>query len=42
MFYLIYHLEGEGAKSVMFGKFQLAPPRIDGYHFYLEWSGIKQ
>jgi hypothetical protein len=41
-FRLTYHLEGEGPKAVMTGKFQFAPPGSDDYHSYLEWSGTKQ
>lgn len=41
-FRLVYHLEGEGPKAIMSGKFQFAPPGSDDYHSYLEWSGTKQ
>jgi hypothetical protein len=41
-FRLIYHLEGTGAKAVMSGKFQFAPPGSDDFHSYLEWSGTQQ
>jgi hypothetical protein len=41
-FRLTYHLEGDGPKGVMTGKFQFAPPGSDDYHSYLEWSGAKQ
>lgn len=41
-FRLIYHLEGEGPKAIMIGKFQFAPPGSDDFHSYLEWSGTKQ
>lgn len=39
---LIYHLEGNGPKAIMSGKFQFAPPGSDDYRSYLEWSGTKQ
>jgi hypothetical protein len=39
---LIYHLEGEGPKAIMSGKFQMAAPGSDDFHSYLEWSGTKQ
>ena len=38
---LIYHLEGDGPKAVMSGKFQTASPGSDDFHSYLEWSGPK-
>src|SRR5580698_10576478 len=38
-FRLIYHLEGEGPKAIMTGKFQMAAPGSDDFHSYLEWSG---
>jgi hypothetical protein len=41
-FRLVYHLEGDGAKAVMSGKFQMAAPGSEDYHSYLEWSGTKQ
>jgi hypothetical protein len=41
-FRLVYHLEGEGAKAIMTGKFQMAAPGSDEYHSYLEWSGTRQ
>jgi hypothetical protein len=41
-FRLTYHLEGDGPKTVMTGKFQFAPPGSDEYHSYLDWSGTKQ
>jgi len=41
-FKLTYHLEGDGPKAVMSGKFQFAPPGSDDFHSYLEWSGTKQ
>ncbi|HEY4011496.1 MAG TPA: hypothetical protein VGM11_15180 [Acidobacteriaceae bacterium] len=41
-FRLIYHLEGDGPKAVMTGKFQMAAPGSDDFHSYLEWSGPKQ
>lgn len=41
-FRLIYHLEGDGPKAVMSGKFQTASPGSDDFHSYLEWSGSKQ
>lgn len=41
-FRLIYHLEGDGPKAVMSGKFQMAPPGSEDFHSYLEWSGPKQ
>ena len=41
-FRLTYHLEGDGPKAMMTGKFQFAPPGSDEYHSYLEWSGTKQ
>ena len=41
-FRLIYHLEGDGPKAVMSGKFQTAAPGSDDFHSYLEWSGTKQ
>lgn len=41
-FRLIYHLEGDGPKAVMSGKFQSAAPGSDDFHSYLEWSGAKQ
>jgi hypothetical protein len=41
-FRLTYHLEGDGPKAVMIGKFQMAAPGSDDYHSYLEWSGTKQ
>jgi hypothetical protein len=41
-FRLIYHLEGDGPKAVMSGKFQMATPGSDDFHSYLEWSGTKQ
>ncbi len=39
---LIYHLEGDGPKAVMSGKFQMAAPGSDDFHSYLEWSGPHQ
>jgi hypothetical protein len=41
-FRLIYHLEGDGPKAVMTGKFQMAAPGSDDFHSYLEWSGPRQ
>jgi hypothetical protein len=41
-FRLIYHLEGDGPRAVMSGKFQMATPGSDDFHSYLEWSGPKQ
>jgi hypothetical protein len=41
-FRLIYHLEGDGPKAVMSGKFQYAAPGSDEYHSYLEWTGTRQ
>ena len=41
-FRLIYHLEGDGAKAIMSGKFQMASPGSEDFHSYLEWSGPKQ
>jgi hypothetical protein len=41
-FRLIYHLEGEGPKAIMTGKFQMAAPGSDDFHSYLEWSGPRQ
>ncbi len=41
-FRLIYHLEGEGPKAIMSGKFQMASPGSDDFRSYLEWSGPKQ
>jgi len=41
-FRLIYHLEGDGHKAVMSGKFQMAAPGSDDFHSYLEWSGTRQ
>lgn len=41
-FRLTYHLEGDGPKAVMTGKFQFAPPGSTDFHSYLEWSGTKQ
>lgn len=40
-FRLLYHLEGDGPKAIMSGKFQFAPPGTEDYHSYLEWSGTK-
>ena len=40
-FRLTYHLEGEGAKAVMTGRFEGAAPGSDDYHPYLVWSGTK-
>jgi hypothetical protein len=39
---LIYHLEGDGPKAIMSGKFQMAAPGSDDFHSYLEWSGTRQ
>lgn len=41
-FRLVYHLEGDGPKAIMTGKFQMAAPGSDDFHSYLEWSGTKQ
>jgi len=41
-FRLIYHLEGDGPRAIMSGKFQMAAPGSDDFHSYLEWSGLKQ
>ena len=41
-FRLIYHLEGDGAKAIMSGKFQMAAPGSDDFQSYLEWSGTRQ
>ena len=41
-FRLIYHLEGDGPKAIMSGKFQMAAPGSEDFHSYLEWSGPKQ
>jgi hypothetical protein len=41
-FRLIYHLEGDGPKAIMSGKFQMAAPGSGDFHSYLEWSGTKQ
>lgn len=41
-FRLIYHLEGDGPKAIMTGKFQMAAPGSSDFHSYLEWSGAKQ
>jgi hypothetical protein len=41
-FRLIYHLESDGPKAVMSGKFQMASPGSDDLHSYLEWSGPKR
>ena len=41
-FRLVYHLEGDGPRATMTGKFQMAPPGSDDFHSYLEWSGTKQ
>jgi hypothetical protein len=41
-FRLIYHLEGDGPKAIMSGKFQTASPGSEDFHSYLEWSGSKQ
>ncbi len=41
-FRLIYHLEGDGPKAVMSGKFQMAAPGSDDFRSYLEWSGTKR
>lgn len=41
-FRLTYHLEGDGPKAIMSGKFQMASPGSDDFHSYLEWSGPKQ
>ena len=41
-FRLIYHLEGDGAKATMSGKFQMAAPGSEEFHSYLEWAGSKQ
>src|SRR6185437_6502540 len=41
-FRVIYHLEGDGPKAVMSGKFQTAAPGSEDFHSYLEWSGTKQ
>jgi hypothetical protein len=41
-FRLTYHLEGNGPKAVMTGKFQMAAPGSEEYHSYLEWSGTRQ
>lgn len=41
-FRLIYHLEGDGPKAIMSGKFQMATPGSDDFRSYLEWSGPKQ
>ncbi len=40
-FRLVYHLEGNGPKAVMSGKFQTAAPGSTEYRSYLEWSGSK-
>jgi len=40
-FRLIYHLEGDGPKAIMSGKFQTAAPGSDDFHSYLEWSGAR-
>lgn len=42
VFRLIYHLEGDGPKAIMSGKFQMAAPGSDDFHSYLEWSGTRQ
>lgn len=42
VFRLIYHLEGDGPKAIMTGKFQMAAPGSDEFHSYLEWSGTRQ
>lgn len=39
---LVYHLEGDGAKAIMSGKFQMAAPGSEDFHSYLEWAGAKQ
>jgi hypothetical protein len=41
-FRLLYHLEGDGPKALMTGKFQMAAPGSEDFHSYLEWSGTKQ
>jgi hypothetical protein len=41
-FRLVYHLEGDGPRAIMSGKFQMATPGSDDFHSYLEWSGPKQ
>lgn len=41
-FRLIYHLEGDGPKAIMRGKFQMASPGSGDFHSYLEWSGAKK
>ena len=41
-FRLIYHLEGDGPKAIMSGKFQMAAPGSDDFRSYLEWSGLKR
>jgi hypothetical protein len=41
-FRLIYHLEGDGPRAIMSGKFQMAAPGSDDFRSYLEWSGPKQ
>lgn len=41
-FRLTYHLEGDGPKAIMSGKFQMASPGSENFRSYLEWSGSKQ
>jgi hypothetical protein len=41
-FRLIYHLEGDGPKAVLSGKFQTAAPGSGDFRSYLEWSGPKR
>lgn len=41
-FRLTYHLEGDGPKAIMSGKFQMAAPGSEDFRSYLEWSGVKQ
>jgi hypothetical protein len=41
-FRLVYHLDGDGPKAILSGKFQMAAPGSADFHSYLEWSGPKQ
>ena len=41
-FRLTYHLEGDGPKAVMSGKFQSAAPGSDDFHSHQEWTGTRQ
>lgn len=40
-FRLTYHLEGDGPKAVMSGRFQIAAPGSEDFRTYLEWTGSK-